>query len=699
MDWSDHALWWPQRNTWLTRTRSTLDQCGVQADALLHFTPMHKILRIQLPDLRYIDTKVDLSVKCFSSIVQLCKELGIRHPEELSFARPLSADHLKKNHRNALGVTSRQRTRDSIGPIVSHNNPRSTPPASHHNLSPSQNLHHSNGVTSNLSSNSSGGYSPPVATGDGKSTPGLIADHMRGQHQDERTSTPISHWNGSNGNTLVRGGNTSLFSSPGIYSNGHTTYGRSNISNTTIDYNYSPDGINLSLPNLTISPSASTLEAKTSLLRPKSLVEKARLNCAWLDSSLSLYEQDVREFDLLLLRFKFYSFYDLNPKSDGARINQIYEQAKWAILTEEIDCTEREMYMFAALHLQVNVKSSNPDDTSKNPNDDDIDAALNELQSQLEGTVSLNGHTIHRKHSSDLTPTSSHVPEMADYLRFTKPRRFTLKATKKLYFVFRETKLYVFKNREDRFGEPEFLINLRGCEITPDVNLSQARYAVKLEVPGQDGMTEYNLRFNSEGQYAKWLAAFRLASKGRTMTDPSYETEVRTILDFLSIQHPSLAPVMTANQVDINPDDFIAPKYLRKMKSRNSVIQRILEAHANVKDLTFTEAKLHFIKAWQALPDFGVSLFIVKFLGSKKEVRKEITSTSFFQSCSHFVNSKSLFQTRLNKPRLCRLIPLSIAKSLNSCLCIPSPSFYNFIPSFLPSCHIFNEVLVCLLYP
>lgn len=47
-DWSDHALWWPAKNVWLTRTRSTLDQCGVQADSLLHFTPMHKTLRVQV---------------------------------------------------------------------------------------------------------------------------------------------------------------------------------------------------------------------------------------------------------------------------------------------------------------------------------------------------------------------------------------------------------------------------------------------------------------------------------------------------------------------------------------------------------------------------------------------------------------------------------------------------------------------------
>lgn len=76
MDWSDHALWWPDRNNWLTRTRSTLDQYGVQADAFLHFTPMHKTLRVQLPDLRYLDCRVDFSMKTFNAVIQLCKELG-----------------------------------------------------------------------------------------------------------------------------------------------------------------------------------------------------------------------------------------------------------------------------------------------------------------------------------------------------------------------------------------------------------------------------------------------------------------------------------------------------------------------------------------------------------------------------------------------------------------------------------------------
>ena len=77
---------------------------------------------------------------------------------------------------------------------------------------------------------------------------------------------------------------------------------------------------------------------------------------SWLESSLSLMEQGIRDFDTLLLRFKFYTFYDLNPKSDPVRINLIYEQAKWEILNGVIDCTEEEMMLFAALQVN-NAKS------------------------------------------------------------------------------------------------------------------------------------------------------------------------------------------------------------------------------------------------------------------------------------------------------------------------------------------------------
>ena len=64
-------------------------------------------------------------------------------------------------------------------------------------------------------------------------------------------------------------------------------------------------------------------------------------------------------------------------------------------------------------------------------------------------------------------------------------------------------------------------------------------------------------------------------------------------------------------------EDYIAPRFSHKRKSK--LRQKILEAHSNVKDLNLIEAKMNFIKAWQSLPEFGTSLFVVKFHGERRE--------------------------------------------------------------------------------
>jgi len=561
IDWSDHALWWPRKRSWLTRTRSTLDQYGVQADALLHFTPMHKTCRIQLPDLRYIDYRVDFSIKCFTSVVQLCKELGIRHPEELSFCRPLVHEHLKKNQQK-IGVTARQRGRD-FAPVT-------------------------NGLNSllNTSSNSkkSSSISSPIDHRT-QSVPTL----------NDRTPTPV--WTNTNGygtySSIAKNGpsgpmynlNTPSVTTPlnsdNIYTNEHH------------------------LPDLSQSPQYVTGEARSSLLKPKTLQEKARMNVAWLDSSLSLYEQDVEEYDLILLRYKYLSFYDLNPKLDAVRINQIYEQARWSLLNEQIDCTEAEMYMFAGLQLQVNLHVLNPDLLSNYQNsqlkqtsiDEEIDSALTELQLQLEGVsiTDSRAKTLTKFSQNNSLSNITHIPELTDYLslKLMKPKRFTIRSYKQYFFVFKDTRLVCYRSREERGGQPILTINLKGAEVTPEVNLSQGKYSVKLEVPDYSysngsayngnsfnssnsigSMNEYWLKFSNEEQYARWLGAFKLAVKGRTMADAvNYENEVRQIIDLLALQHPIVSgssnkALINQSQVhDLPLEDYIATRFLRKVKS------------------------------------------------------------------------------------------------------------------------------------
>lgn len=50
------------------------------------------------------------------------------------------------------------------------------------------------------------------------------------------------------------------------------------------------------------------------------------------------------------------------------------------------------------------------------------------------------------------------------------------------------------------------------------------------------------------------------------------------------------------------------------------IAARILEAHSSLNKTSLIESKMLYVRQWQALPEFGVSHFVVKFRNSKKEV-------------------------------------------------------------------------------
>ena len=84
------------------------------------------------------------------------------------------------------------------------------------------------------------------------------------------------------------------------------------------------------------------------------------------------------------------------------------------------------------------------------------------------------------------------------------------------------------------------------------------------------------------------------------------------------MQHPANLPAINPNTLDIDVEDYVAMRFMKK-RGKNKCRGKILEAHANVKDLNLIESKMNFIKAWQSLPEYGVSLFVVKFHGERKE--------------------------------------------------------------------------------
>ncbi|KAH3853587.1 hypothetical protein DPMN_096116 [Dreissena polymorpha] len=262
MDWSDHALWWPEKNRWLKRSRSTLDQYGVQADAKLHFTPMHKNLRVQLPDLKIMDLRTNFSEDVFHSVMGLCKELGIRHPEELSLMRRMDKEDLKKNIKEKLNPKDKKKKREKYEDSLGVNGNGSV----HHN-----------------SNNSLDRLSPYNRSPMGPSPSNTLQLH-------ETSSMP-----GSPYNTLSPNGNLSN----GVLSPGSM---------------YSLSFENAVESSLVHSSPIATKDALVYLARPKNFIEKARINFTWLDSSRSLMEQGLRDNDTCLLKYKFYNFYDLNPK-------------------------------------------------------------------------------------------------------------------------------------------------------------------------------------------------------------------------------------------------------------------------------------------------------------------------------------------------------------------------------------------------
>uniref|UniRef100_A0A6Q2XVV0 PH domain-containing protein n=1 Tax=Esox lucius TaxID=8010 RepID=A0A6Q2XVV0_ESOLU len=478
-DWSDHALWWEKKKTWLLKTHWTLDKYGIQADARLLFTPQHKLLRLQLPNMKHMKVKVNFSDRVFKAVSDICKTFNIRHPEEASLLRKPRDPKKKKKKPEE----TEEEALELEGPLLTPGSGK---------------------ILHLLNFNS---QSPPLVDVPWTPSPGEV----------------------------------------------------------------------------------------------------------WLDSSRSLMEQDVKENEVLLLRFKYHSFFDLNPKYDAIRVNQLFEQAKWAILLEEIECTEEEMMMFAALQYHINKLSIMSSDNHMNNSEnevDEVDAALSDLEITLEGGKTSN--TL-----GDITS----IPELADYVKVFKPKKLTLKGYKQYWCTFKDITISCYKSKEEAHGTPSLQMNLRGCEVTPDVNISGQKFNIKLLIPVADGMNEIWLRCDAEKQYAHWMAACRLASKGKTMADSSYNLEVQNILSFLKMQHMNPDPPFIAEPAvtnDINSECLVSPRYLKKYKNKQ-ISARILEAHQNVAQMSLIEAKMRFIQAWQSLPEFGITHFLAKFQGGKRE--------------------------------------------------------------------------------
>jgi len=71
-------------------------------------------------------------------------------------------------------------------------------------------------------------------------------------------------------------------------------------------------------------------------------------------------------------------------------------------------------------------------------------------------------------------------------------------------------------------------------------------------------------------QYARWMAAFRLACKGKTMADiSSFDAEMKSIMSLLSMQkRPMSSPSHAMTPLNVQPEDYVASRFLKKLKTK-----------------------------------------------------------------------------------------------------------------------------------
>ena len=111
-DWSDFALWWPDKAIWLNKPRQTLYAYGIMSDAKLEFVPVHRYISIEMPNRQRYQMRVNFAIMTFFTVGEICREFNVRHPEEMSLMRsPLD----KENFAKLTGWNKRRKVREGEG--------------------------------------------------------------------------------------------------------------------------------------------------------------------------------------------------------------------------------------------------------------------------------------------------------------------------------------------------------------------------------------------------------------------------------------------------------------------------------------------------------------------------------------------------------------------------------------------------------
>ena len=236
--------------------------------------------------------------------------------------------------------------------------------------------------------------------------------------------------------------------------------------------------------------------------------------------------------------------------------------------------------------------------------EDDLDTALNKLEKSLdidESTRPVNPapelpkNNYHHENgngaesipnkSENGTTKNCETQQLSEYLILLKQQRYTFKKLKTYYFILGDTHyLSYFKSREESNGRPLDKINLKSCELAPDVSLSSRRFGITIKIPSPEGMCELCIRCPNEQSYANWMSALKLASKMKPISDPAYSIEVKSILNLLQIQTK-----MTSTTKGGNTNSLTSGSNLKSLKTSLSASFQSI-SNASISDSAQVQA-------------------------------------------------------------------------------------------------------------
>lgn len=119
------------------------------------------------------------------------------------------------------------------------------------------------------------------------------------------------------------------------------------------------------------------------------------------------------------------------------------------------------------------------------------------------------------------------------------------------------------------------------CAVKMSVpSFCRVQHSVYLSLPGPLGCTHRHtcltplllpvVHVLQEQQYAQWMAGCRLASKGKSLADSSFQSEIQSIRSFLAMQKTNSGSSnnSVASDESINTHSLVSPRYHKKYKPK-----------------------------------------------------------------------------------------------------------------------------------